>query len=102
MHGQMCKSNPCLECKNLYRKKAVITAKVWFMLQKSKVRTTGSEIQLEVHKRDQTTKEDPWPRLTKDTTKYPWIKPDFDKMDISEDEDEEQLYKKQVGISYLS
>lgn len=64
--------------------------------QKSKLRITGSDIQIEIHKRDPTTKDDPWPRLTKDTQKYPWIKPDFDKMDISDDEEENAIQRRQV------
>lgn len=48
-------------------------------------------------KREETTKETPWPRLTKSTTKAAWIKPDFDRMEFSDDEEEEAAVKERVS-----
>lgn len=59
---------------------------------------TGSEVLLDIPKRDTTARDESWPRLTKDVAKHAWIRPDFDKMDISDDEEEMQREKKRVGI----
>jgi len=53
---------------------------------------------LDIPKRDTTARDESWPRLTKDVAKHAWIRPDFDKMDISDDEEEMQREKKRVGI----
>ena len=59
------------------------------------MRVTG-EVLIDIVKREPTTSDNPWPRLTKDNTKYAWIKPDFDRMDISDDEDAEVIERKRV------
>jgi len=61
------------------------------------MKIVGSGIQIELPKQDPTTKDMPWPRLVRENTKFPWIKPDFDRMDISEDEDEKEAESRQVS-----
>lgn len=70
------------------------------LLQKVEARITGSEVRLEIGKREPTNQDNAWPRLTKDSAKCAWIKPDFDKMDISDDEDVELLDRKRVCKLY--
>ncbi|XP_067932027.1 very-long-chain (3R)-3-hydroxyacyl-CoA dehydratase-like [Watersipora subatra] len=69
--------------------------------EKSKLRITGSEVIIDACKRDPTTTENPWPRLTQSNAKCAWIKPDFDWMDVSEDEDVELINRKKMEKAYL-
>ncbi|KAF6037366.1 PTPLAD1 [Bugula neritina] len=69
--------------------------------EKSRLRVTGSEVLLDIPKRDTTARDESWPRLTKDVAKHAWIRPDFDKMDISDDEEEMQREKKRLEKEYI-
>lgn len=63
------------------------------------MKANGSAVLIELVKASVADEDDvSWPRLTKDTVKYPWIKPDFDKIDISDDEDEEAVRNKKVSL----
>lgn len=66
------------------------------------MKISGSDVLLEVSKHEETTKEKHWPRLVKTTVKYPWIKPDFDRMEISDDEEQNEESDKKRVCCYVA